>query len=80
MSIIKWNDSSISQQLKQHTDIVFSIVVFNDHLWSGGIKVMIEWDWNCNVIRKFNHTLAIYCLIVFDNMIFGGHEDESIVG
>jgi len=34
-TIIKWNDSSISQQLKQHTSFVYTLVVFNDHLWSG---------------------------------------------
>ena len=58
-SIIKWNDSSISQQLKQHTSYVMSLAVFNDHLWSANYdKLMIEWDWNCNVIRKFSHTLG----------------------
>ena len=59
-----------------------SLVVFNDHLWSAGYDnhVMIEWDWNCNVIRKFNHTLEFYCLTVFDNMIFSGHDDGSIIG
>ena len=81
MSIIKWNDSSISQQLKQHTSSVLSLVVFNDHLWSCGYdRVMIEWDWNCNVIRKFNYTLSFIYLTVFDNMIFSGHYDGSIIG
>jgi len=80
-SIIKWNDSSISQQLKQHTSTIMSLVVFNDHLWSGGYdRVMIEWDWNCNVIRKFKHTSAFHCLTVFDNMIFSGHREGSIIG
>jgi len=80
-SIIKWNDSSISQQLKQHTGSVMSLVVFNDHLWSASYdRVMIEWDWNCNVIRKFNHTSQFWCLTVFDNMIFSGHNDGSIIG
>ena len=80
-SIIKWNDSSISQQLKQHAGYVMSLVVFNDHLWSAGLdKEMIEWDWNCNVIRKFNHTLEFNSLTVFDNMIFSGHINGSIIG
>ena len=58
-----------------------SLVVFNDHLWSGSYdSIMIEWDWNCNVIRKFNHTSGFYCLTVFDNMIFSGHGDGSIIG
>ena len=58
-----------------------SLVVFNNHLWSGGDdRVMIEWDWNCNVIRKFNHTSDFNCLTVFDNMIFSGHLDGSIIG
>ena len=41
---------------------------------------MIEWDWNCNMIRKFTHTSKFYCFTVFDNMIFSGHIDRSIIG
>ena len=41
---------------------------------------MIEWDWNCNVIRKFNSTSEFIRLTVFDNMIFSGHDNGSIIG
>ena len=58
-----------------------SLVVFNDHLWNGDYdRVIIEWDWNCNVIRKFNHISIFWCLTVFDNMIFSGHSDGLIIG
>jgi len=50
-------------------------------LWSGDYDgLMIEWDWNCNVTRTFKHTSSIRCLKAFDNMIFSGHYDGSIIG
>ena len=58
-----------------------SLVVFNDHLWSGSSdRVMIEWDWNLNVKRKFEHTSSFDYVIIWNYMIFSGHDDGSIIG
>ena len=32
------------------------------------------------MIRKFNYTSPFLCLTVFENMIFSGHDDGSIIG